>query len=69
MISPDAGWLVLLMAIAWSASIMSVLRLRQEDEEAIKDRRWREALGHVHSGRMSMETLIRKSVQGRIGRP
>ena len=69
MTSPSDGSVYLLFAIAWALSLVSMLRLRQELEKAAKDRRWREALDHVRTGRMSMETLVRRSIQGRVGRP
>lgn len=65
----DPGWMILLSAMAGALSLTSMIRLHEDLGKAVKDRRWREAIGHVRTGKMSMETLMRKSIQGRIGRP
>jgi hypothetical protein len=60
--------IILLTIFLFGFPWWAVLRLFQDLGDARRDRRWREALGHVYSGKMSMGELMRRSIQGRVGR-
>ena len=61
---PYPGWLLILSTTATAVSWWVLIRLALEQREADKDRRWQTALGHVRSGKRTMEDLIRTVIFG-----